>query len=398
MMAEIDEQDLERLLALAAEAIEVPEDGAAAVLQFARRGSTAGVDVVHARHDRRFVQRTLAAAAAIIVIVGIAVAALGHGSGSSSKAAERVLQKVTPDTATAGLSPNDVGHGAAVGEPSFRNEQAQKSTTPLAGVFAGSSSAGAGTTPAAGAKTPALAPTPAGGGTTDSTKIVATGDSVLEVPKGSVPKTAAGVIAIGTGAGGYVASQSSTGGTSPAADVTIRVPYPAFDATVVEVGKFAANLHGKVLSSATHSQNVTGQYTDLQAKRDAAVQERNQLELVLTHAQTIPDILSVNDRIESVQSEIDQLTGQIKVLNDQASYSSFDVSISEKASPTPKPQAAPKPRTGIALAWHQAGAGFAHSIEWILARSGKGFVALVAFIALLFLLRYLYPVVRRGLL
>ena len=98
-------------------------------------------------------------------------------------------------------------------------------------------------------------------------------------------------------------------------------------------------------SSATRSQNVTGQYTDLQAKRDAAVQERNQLELVLTHAQTIPDILSVNDRIESVQSEIDQLTGQIKVLNDQASYSSLDVSISEKAPPrrSRRPRRSPAP-------------------------------------------------------
>ena len=99
MMAEFDERELERLLVVAAEAVEVPDDGPAAVLQFARRGSTAGVEAVHACHDRRFVQRTLAAAAAIIVIVGVAVAALGHGSGSSSKASDRFVQAATPDTA-----------------------------------------------------------------------------------------------------------------------------------------------------------------------------------------------------------------------------------------------------------------------------------------------------------
>ncbi len=130
------------------------------------------------------------------------------------------------------------------------------------------------------------------------------------------------------------------------------------------------------------------------------MRERDQLDLVLTRAQNIPDILAVHDRISSVQSEIDQLSGQIKVLNDQASYSSLDVAIAEKAPPAPKPkvEAAPKPQRGISKAWHDAGAGFAHSVEWIIARSGKALVIVVAFLAILFLLRYLYPIVRRGLL
>ncbi|HEY3830676.1 MAG TPA: DUF4349 domain-containing protein [Acidimicrobiia bacterium] len=392
MIAEIDEQELERLLAVAAGAVEVPDDGPAAVLRAAHHRSSGGADVVHARRDRRFVQRALAAAAAILVLVGVAVAAVGHGSGTSSKAAnDRFVQKAAPDASAAAAGAGT--HISEFGKPSFRNEEKS-----VSGSSAGGATVVNGDAVPASPPTTVAPTTPSGSGTADSTKIVATGSSVLEVPKGSVPKTAAGVVSIARGVGGYVASQSSTGGASPAADVTVRVPYQAFDETVLTVAKFVGNVHGKVLSSTTNSQNVTAQYTDLQAKRDAAVGERNALDIVLTHATNVADILSVNDRIESVQSEIDQLTGQIRLLNDQASYSSLDVSISEKAPVAPTPHAAPKPRAGFSLAWHQAGAGFAHSAEWILARSGKGFVAIVAFIALLFFLRYLYPVVRRGLL
>src|SRR5207302_798862 len=115
--------------------------------------------------------------------------------------------------------------------------------------------------------------------------------------------------------------------------------------------------------------------------------ERDQLDLVLQKAQTIGDILAVRDRINAVQTEIDQLNGQIKVLNDQTSYSSLAVSISENG-PAAKPAAklhVAKPPTGLDKAWHDARGGFAHSVEWIIARSGKAFVVLVAIIALLFL-------------
>jgi hypothetical protein len=218
------------------------------------------------------------------------------------------------------------------------------------------------------------------------------------VGNGSVPKADAAVTAIAKGAGGYVADDRSTGGSTPTAALTIRVPYNTFDDTFGAVTRLGTAYHGKVLSSAKHSADVTAQYTDLQARRDAAVGERNQLDVVLSQAHTIGDILAVRDRIQGVQSEIDQLTGQIRVLNDQASYSALAVSIAEKA-PKPKPAAQPaKPESGIHKAVHDARTGFAHSVEWIIARSGKALVAFLAIVALMFLLRYLYPVIRRGLL
>ena len=55
------------------------------------------------------------------------------------------------------------------------------------------------------------------------------------------------------------------------------------------------------------------------------------------------------------------------------------------------------PPTGLSKAWADARHGFTDGIEWLIARSGGALIFLLAALALLFGIRYLYPVVRRGL-
>ena len=59
---------------------------------------------------------------------------------------------------------------------------------------------------------------------------------------------------------------------------------------------------------------------------------------------------------------------------------------------------AAKPATGLSKAWKDSRDGFSNGIEWLLARAGSALIILLAALALLFGLRYLYPVIRRGLL
>ena len=70
----------------------------------------------------------------------------------------------------------------------------------------------------------------------------------------------------------------------------------------------------------------------------------------------------------------------------------------QKAAP-PKPAAAVHhpSQTGLAKSWSDARGGFADVLEWLLARSGAALIVLLAAIALLYGVRYLYPIVRRGL-
>src|SRR5262249_54832336 len=111
------------------------------------------------------------------------------------------------------------------------------------------------------------------------------------------------------------------------------------------------------------------------------------------------DILQLHDRIASVNSQIDQLQGRINVLNDQASYSSIAITITERHPVKHAAVVVPaKPPTGIAKAWDDARQGFSSSIEWLIARSGGALIVLLAALAFVFGIRYLYPVIRRALL
>jgi hypothetical protein len=153
-----------------------------------------------------------------------------------------------------------------------------------------------------------------------------------------------------------------------------------------------------VLDDSESGADVTGQYTDLQAQLQAATAERDALLVVLSHAQSIGDILAVHDRVSNVQTQVDQLQGRINDLNTQATFSSVAVTLSEKpAQVAPAAVHHPKPETGLAKSWSDARQGFANAVEWLIARSGGALIVLLAGLALLFGIRYLYPVVRRGL-
>ena len=77
--------------------------------------------------------------------------------------------------------------------------------------------------------------------------------------------------------------------------------------------------------------------------------------------------------------------------------SSLAVTLSEQPSPA-EAAAIHRNDRGLSKAWADARHGFSTGIEWIIARSGGALIALLAALAILFGIRYLYPIVRRGLL
>jgi Domain of unknown function (DUF4349) len=258
--------------------------------------------------------------------------------------------------------------------------------------------------PAAGSSTKSrdatLAPAPhlafdgAPAGPVDAAKIVKTGTLDLRVARATLRVTVNRVTGVTVGLGGYIAdSKTSYGGSNPTAQVTIRVPVQDFETAIARLEA----LSGVTVSGESENgADVTAQYTDLQAQLQAASGERDQLLTVLSHAQSIGDILAVHDRISTVQTGIDQLQGKIKLLDDQATLSSLAVTLSEKPAANAAAHKA-SPETGLAKSWSDARQGFANAVEWLIARSGGALIVVLTLLALLFAVRYLYPVVRRGL-
>jgi Domain of unknown function (DUF4349) len=354
MMNELVLQDL---LARTAEEIPVPVHGPQRVLD--------SIDAsTPYRPSTARLPRVLLVAAAVVVIGGLSLLIATGGSRSESKSAS---------VETAGpASRADQNRGLYGGPAGVPKQKVAATPTTIA-------SATSGTAPAA---------------PVDGAKIVKTGTLDLRAPHGGLRVTVNRVSGTAVGLGGYVAtSRTSYGGTDPTAEVTIRVPVDSFETAI---GRLRELPGVTLLSDSENGTDVTAQYADLQAQLRAASTERDALLVVLSQAQSIGDILAVRDRVTAVETEIDQLQGRINVLGDQAAFSSLAVTLSEKAAHV-RPVAHAKPSHGLAKAWDDARQGFTNSVEWLLARSGGALIVLLTALALLFGIRYLYPIVRRGL-
>ena len=94
----------------------------------------------------------------------------------------------------------------------------------------------------------------------------------------------------------------------------------------------------KVENQTSKAQDVTQQYTDLQARlRSAQALEATYLEL-LDRAETIDDILKIQSYLTPVRTEIEQIQGQMNVMDNLSSLATISVSLhTEPATPVPSP-------------------------------------------------------------
>lgn len=125
------------------------------------------------------------------------------------------------------------------------------------------------------------------------------------------------------------------------ATVTIRVPAEAYASVMSHLRGLAT----EVRSESSNASEVTEEYTDLQARlRNLTASEERYLEL-LGRAVSIPDILQVQDRLNSVRLEIEQVQGRIQVLDDLTELATITIDV---ALP---PLAVEEPKTATQPSW-----------------------------------------------
>lgn len=204
-------------------------------------------------------------------------------------------------------------------------------------------------------------------------KVVKTGEMDLAVTKGKVATTMDQLIGLATLERGYIADSHSDEGTSPSGSVTLRVPVQSFEATINQVRQLR---NVKVLSQQTAGEDVTNKYVDLQARVHSLIATRTTFEQILARATTIGDTLAVQSRITDVQTQIEQLQGELRVLNDQTTFGTLTVTVDENAT---KVVATPHHRSGMSAAFHRSLDRFVNGIEAIVGVIGP--LLLIALIA-----------------
>jgi hypothetical protein len=107
--------------------------------------------------------------------------------------------------------------------------------------------------------------------------------------------------------------------------ITVRVPEAHFQDFLTDSEGEASEVVGRNVTG----QDVTEQYVDLKArlKSKRAVEER--LLAFMKDAEKTEDLLKISSDLAVVQEEIEQLTGQMKFLENQTSYSTVTITLSQ---------------------------------------------------------------------
>jgi len=141
-------------------------------------------------------------------------------------------------------------------------------------------------------------------------KIVQTTDIDVQVKE--VPRSFQDIIRIATAAGGFVSSStfSKISDDQQIADLTIRVPSDQYQSVLAQI-----RARGDVAAEKSDANDATEEYTDLQARlRTLQATEQRYLDL-LAKAESVNDILTLQDRLDSVRGQIEQVQGRINLLD-----------------------------------------------------------------------------------
>jgi hypothetical protein len=276
------------------------------------------------------------AAAAVIVLIAVPIAIGGSGGseGGSGGGETAASSGVPPASKSAGGSA-----GGSTGAAGVTNDQGRLANgatrfsipepaqpAPAHGATGGFVGSGSTTAGDPGATTDsAVVPPPV---PTAPNRVVKTGELDLQVGKGQVSATLNRLAALAAVEHGFIAdSHTQEAGPAPSGQVTMRVPVQRFEDAVHQARTIAGT---KVLGLQTSGDDVTSKYVDLQARIRALQATRSTFLTILSKATTIGETLAVQQRVTDVQTQIEQLQGQLRVLASASSLSTLTVTVDQK--------------------------------------------------------------------
>jgi Domain of unknown function (DUF4349) len=183
--------------------------------------------------------------------------------------------------------------------------------------------------------------------------IVKTAGISIEVKRGGFETAFNSATTIAGRYGGYVEDSSMHGIKAKLGELTIRVPASAFDRAMNDLRGL-----GSVEGQSISGQDVTSQFVDLDARlRTWQAQEAVLLRL-MRRATSIETTLRVQNQLQDVQFRIEQIKGQLRLLENQTSLATIDVSLREVGAVVGVRQAAARERPSLGKAWDRAVDGF----------------------------------------
>lgn len=150
--------------------------------------------------------------------------------------------------------------------------------------------------------------------------------------------------------GGYVQSSSQWVEGGERADLTIRVPPEGFLPLIARLEAL-----GQVDAKSISGEDVTEEYYDLDARLENLTEVRRRLFELLDRATKVSDAIEVEQELERVGSEVNQIKGRMKYLQNMTGLATVNLSLYTEE----KPAAVPF------LNWAMIANGFVVAARWL---------------------------------
>lgn len=105
----------------------------------------------------------------------------------------------------------------------------------------------------------------------------------------------------------------------------IRIKASSFDQMVYNV----MDIDGIVKNKNINARDVTDDYYDTESRLNSSKKYLNRYYDLLSKAKSIKDIMDIEAKIQQIQVEIDSYEGRLKYMDDQVSYSTLNLTLTE---------------------------------------------------------------------
>jgi hypothetical protein len=190
----------------------------------------------------------------------------------------------------------------------------------------------------------------------------------LTVRAANVSSAAARATQITEGVGGYVSNETASADpdhpSEATATVQLKIPVASYPATL---GQLAGGL-GTQLSLQEQAQDVTQQVADVDSQVTSDQAAIVQLRVLLSHAGSVNDLLSVQDQINNEESTLEAMQAQQRALSHETSYATVTLTIlgPKAKAVVHRPKAPPSLAGGLGAGWH----ALRVTLSWTLAFLG----------------------------
>lgn len=112
--------------------------------------------------------------------------------------------------------------------------------------------------------------------------------------------------------------------------VTLRIPAALFRSVLDELLEL-----GDVIDAQWHSEDVSEQFRDTQTRLRNAIASRDRILALLERADSVEDVLAIENQLQRLTLEIELATGQLRAMTDRIQLSTLTLMVRQRSSVDP---------------------------------------------------------------